>query len=209
MAKCRFDWAEVQRAYNAGLSPLACCLAFGFTRGAWQKACKSERLRVCPGDENGRKRSEPVKHYDWAEAQRYYDDGHTFRDCMKRFGFASASWAKAVRRGDLRARSREWPVERVLSESKSRLTVKRTLLKAGILKNECEECGLSEWRGRPLSIQIDHRNDRRSDHRLENLRMLCPNCHSQTETYGARNRRPKPFSALIADIAQLNYSRVV
>jgi Zn finger protein HypA/HybF involved in hydrogenase expression len=63
------------------------------------------------------------------------------------------------------------------------------LLRAGLLENRCEECGISEWLGRPLIIQIDHINGVRDDHRLENLRMLCPNCHSQTDTYGARNKR--------------------
>ncbi|MBV9700071.1 MAG: HNH endonuclease, partial [Candidatus Eremiobacteraeota bacterium] len=62
-------------------------------------------------------------------------------------------------------------------------------LAAGVLTNVCQDCGLTEWRGRPLIIQIDHRNGVHNDHRLENLRMLCPNCHSQTDTYAARNRR--------------------
>src|SRR6202035_1094650 len=73
--------------------------------------------------------------------------------------------------------------------SKAIRILKRRLLNAGILKNVCEECGLFGWRGRPITIQLDHRNGIRDDHRLEYLRMLCPSCHSQTETYAARNRR--------------------
>jgi hypothetical protein len=47
----------------------------------------------------------------------------------------------------------------------------------------CKECSLSTWRGEPLSLQLDHLNGVSNDNRLENLRLLCPNCHSQTETY--------------------------
>jgi len=52
---------------------------------------------------------------------------------------------------------------------------------------ECSECGLSEWRGKSLVLQLDHIDGNNSNHRLENLRLLCPNCHSQTETFAGRN----------------------
>jgi hypothetical protein len=44
------------------------------------------------------------------------------------------------------------------------------------------------WRGRALSLQLDHIDGNGRDHRLENLRMLCLNCHSQTDTFGVKNR---------------------
>jgi hypothetical protein len=55
-------------------------------------------------------------------------------------------------------------------------------------KYECKWCGLSEWRGQPLVLHLDHINGIHNDNRFENLRFLCPNCHSQTETYGNRRR---------------------
>ncbi|MEO7092882.1 MAG: hypothetical protein ABI175_06500, partial [Polyangiales bacterium] len=52
----------------------------------------------------------------------------------------------------------------------------------------CNECGVSSWCGRDLTLQLEHINGISNDHRLENLRLLCPNCHSQTATYGNRSR---------------------
>ena len=67
-------------------------------------------------------------------------------------------------------------------------TIKRHLLADGIKKNECEVCELSEWNGMPISCHLDHINGINNDHRLENLRMICPNCHSQTDTYCGKNK---------------------
>lgn len=66
--------------------------------------------------------------------------------------------------------------------------LKRRLLKAGLLTPECYECGLQQWRGRPISLQLDHKNGKNDDHSLVNLRLMCPNCHSQTDTFAGRNK---------------------
>ena len=68
------------------------------------------------------------------------------------------------------------------------LKLKNRLLKEGLFKNVCDSCGISDWNGKPLSMQLDHVNGDSSDHQLGNLRMLCPNCHSQTETYCGKNK---------------------
>lgn len=65
--------------------------------------------------------------------------------------------------------------------------LKNRLIEAGLKVNQCEECGISEWNNKPIMIELDHINGNRTDHRLENLRMLCPNCHSQTNTFRAKN----------------------
>ena len=53
--------------------------------------------------------------------------------------------------------------------------------------NKCEVCGITEHNGKPITFQIDHINGDRTDNRYDNLKVICPNCHSQTETYGIKN----------------------
>ena len=66
--------------------------------------------------------------------------------------------------------------------------LRQRLIGGALLPYACQECGISEWRGRPLVLQLDHRNGVGDDHRLENLRLLRPNCHSHRETYRAHYR---------------------
>lgn len=69
-------------------------------------------------------------------------------------------------------------------------TLKQRLIAKGLKKNECEECGVNSWQGKPLTCQLDHVDGDNTNHRWENLRILCPNCHSQTPTWGAKKRMP-------------------
>lgn len=61
--------------------------------------------------------------------------------------------------------------------------LKHRLIEAGLKKEECEDCGITDWRGKKLVLQLDHRDGNSFNHELTNLRLLCPNCHSQTATY--------------------------
>lgn len=65
--------------------------------------------------------------------------------------------------------------------------LKNRLLKEGLKSNECEVCGTSSWCGQPIKCELHHVNGDRTDHRLENLQIICPNCHSQTDTFRALN----------------------
>lgn len=60
------------------------------------------------------------------------------------------------------------------------------LLKEGFKSHQCEICGITEWNGKPAPLELDHINGNNSDHRLENLRVICPNCHHQTETHSCK-----------------------
>jgi 5-methylcytosine-specific restriction endonuclease McrA len=187
MGKRVYDWAEVQRYYDAGNGFLACRRRFGVTHFSWCKAIARGALRIATARTAF---SDQRRRYDWTTIQAYYDDGHTFRECKAKFGFNAASWDKARKRGDIRPRPRATPLETLLVErGGSRHTLKTRLLSEGAIINRCDLCGLREWRGKPLSMHLDHINGVSDDHRFENLRMLCPNCHSQTETYGGKNVR--------------------
>lgn len=62
------------------------------------------------------------------------------------------------------------------------------LLKEGIKDHVCEICGNSEWNNQPIPLQLDHIDGNPHNHVLSNLRMICPNCHAQTETYCGKNK---------------------
>jgi hypothetical protein len=106
--------------------------------------------------------------------------------------------------GHLKGRTHTWTprlrLDAVLvaaSSYSSIHTLKRRLGAGGLLQQKCSECGLTEWRGARLALVLDHVNGDPRDHRLENLRFLCPNCNSQTPTFAGRNKRRRPRGGLL------------
>jgi 5-methylcytosine-specific restriction endonuclease McrA len=69
-----------------------------------------------------------------------------------------------------------------------RKDLRRKIIKEGILEYKCSVCGISEWMNKSLTLQLDHINGINNDNRIENLRFLCPNCHTQTSTWGFKRR---------------------
>jgi DNA-binding transcriptional ArsR family regulator len=129
-----------------------------------------------------------ARRYDWAEIQAVVDKGFSLRECMEKFGFTRGSWARAVRRGAVIPRQWVTPIGELLvvGPRRSRGHIKARLLRERLKENRCEICGLSEWRGKPLGLELHHVNGRGNDNRLENLQLLCGNCHSQTDNWGGR-----------------------
>jgi transposase-like protein len=100
--------------------------------------------------------------------------------------FTGTRWARGRRLPKI-------PLEKILVRGStyrpnSKLRVR--LIEAGLLAPKCAECGISTWRREPLPLHLDHINGDHTDNRLENLRILCPNCHAITDTWCARNRKP-------------------
>jgi hypothetical protein len=93
------------------------------------------------------------------------------------------------------------PLESILVEGSSyaRSNLKARLYKEGLKRPICELCGLGElWRGRPMGLILDHINGVRDDHRLENLRIVCPNCAATLDTHcGRKNRMQRPERACL------------
>lgn len=156
----------------------------------------ARKLGIPPRTEFGRR-------YDWSEIRRVYESGVAMRACRRRFGFSQQAWNDAVKRGDIVARDGLIPMEDLLVAGRrtSRGHLKRRLIDGGLKEERCEQCGITEWLGKPLSVQLHHINGDGLDNRLENLSLLCANCHSQTDTYGGRNghRRPRAPLKLVED----------
>ena len=66
--------------------------------------------------------------------------------------------------------------------------LKNRIIKEKIKENKCEVCGITSWTGKELIMQLDHIDGNPHNHKLENLRMICPNCHCQTPTWCGKNK---------------------
>lgn len=92
---------------------------------------------------------------------------------------------KGIQREDYESAAiRRYEIEDVLKGLHPEYKMKRArLLKTGYKKNECEKCGISEWLGEPITVEIHHIDGDNTNNLLSNLQMLCPNCHSQTPNH--------------------------
>ncbi len=90
-----------------------------------------------------------------------------------------------------RTSSKKIPLDKILSGDHpdyQTFKLKNRLILEGYKENVCELCGISEWNGKKLSMQLDHIDGNCHNHKMDNLRLICPNCHSQTDTYCGKNK---------------------
>ena len=94
------------------------------------------------------------------------------------------TWNKGKKVGPKR------PVEEYLSNQRpiQSYQLKNRLLAEGLKQHKCECCGITEWNGQSTPIELDHIDGNRYNNTIENLRILCPNCHAQTDTYRGKNK---------------------
>ena len=141
------------------------------------------------------------------EFKKIIKENYTYSDCLIALGLAprggSATDILKKRIAELQCSTSHFgknlskkrickkvPLEELMTENSnigSMTNFKKRLIKEGLLNYECAICGLTEWQGKKIVLQLDHINGNNTDNHLENLRLLCPNCHSQTDTFTGRN----------------------
>lgn len=131
--------------------------------------------------------------YDWKKVRAYYELSHSAMETIRYFGMARQTWYKAILAKRITTKDNRIPLEELLVQDRpvNRRNLKKRLIEVRLLKPECYICGIKTWLDKLLSLQLDHINGKKNDQRIENLRLLCPNCHSQTETFAGRNSRKK------------------
>lgn len=115
----------------------------------------------------------------------------TIKRRVARLGLSTAHFHG---QGHLRGKRNPWhpitPLAEILVENSSYVkttSLKRRLLREGVLERKCSACHRTRWRGFMIPLELEHKNGIRSDNRLSNLSLLCPNCHALTPTYRGRN----------------------
>jgi hypothetical protein len=115
---------------------------------------------------------------------------------LKHFNIDTSHWGNGkTRQGWLKGKTHNWspkiPLSEIMiknSEYSSTKHLKDRLFKEKIFEKKCYKCNLTEWLSQPIPTELEHINGDRFDCRKENLTILCPNCHAQTETYRGKNK---------------------
>ncbi len=99
--------------------------------------------------------------------------------------FHGQAWSSGKNLGNRR------PLEEYLSNNHtiSSHHLRNRLIKEGVKLAKCEKCGIIEWNGQPAPLELEHKNGKHYDNSLDNLQILCPNCHAQTEHYRGRAKK--------------------
>lgn len=113
---------------------------------------------------------------------------------IKELNLDTSHWNGRKRQGWQRGRYgwRATPLEQILVENTpykgSTDTLKKRLIREGLFLHKCYDCGNTTWKNVPIPIELEHVNGNRFDCRIDNLTLLCPNCHALTKTYRGKNK---------------------
>lgn len=138
-----------------------------------------------------------VDNFTKEELEQIVKNSHSYRDVIKKVGYTTVSGGNTK---TVRSRIEKYGIDTshfsnngamirteenvFCKDSTAAQKVLRDWFKKGeYVPYQCDCCGISEWQGKKLVLQLDHINGDNHDNRLENLHWLCPNCHSQTDTF--------------------------
>ena len=111
--------------------------------------------------------------------------------------FTGQSWKKGLTRENNQSvfeesEKKRIPFEKLFVDNSltGRNVVRRRIISDNLIPYSCNFCGnTGEWLNLKMALELDHINGKNDDHRLENLRFLCPNCHSITKTFSGKNNK--------------------
>lgn len=149
--------------------------------------------------------------YSANELQNILDNSSSYIDAVRKMGLSGSSNVvtlkriineyslsldkmninRRVRMSDTtKSQNRRKTALEIIKDSKviSSHKLKERLIEDGIKERRCENCGLTEWMGKIIPLELHHKDGNHSNNDLDNLQLLCPNCHAQTDTYKGKNK---------------------
>ena len=121
--------------------------------------------------------------------------------------FKGSAWSRGKKLESTQSR----PLKDVLVKNSTWIStwhLKNRLLKEGLKQAKCECCGLTEWQGKPIALELHHINGQKDDLRIENLQILCPNCHAFTDNYRGRSIKVQSAQQETSEQKQANSANV-
>lgn len=160
-----------------------------------------------------------VDNFTKEELEQIVNESYSYRDVVKKVGYTTVSGGntKTVKSriekynidishfsiGGAKGTTRTEENVFCKDSTASQATLRKWFIKGEYIPYKCDYCGISEWQGKDLSLQLDHINGDNHDNRLENLHWLCPNCHSQTDTFAGKNLKKKHATSTGIKISEL------